>query len=223
MALGLGSDRNSDVYSFGVVLWEVASLQKPKEQFKMKKGLCQGRLNYSFRPSVASIPSPALQTLINECWAFRSSDRPNFKKILNILKVIPMEIADRPIAPASTLNAPVGVGRAGSDRALEKISNKELGIDRDEGPANSTRSDSRVIGVTYTAGPLVNRNIGLSASPSEITDENRQPGKSSQTGEANEQFKESLKSTNTAATDPSVSAELPVSVHLTPESTTDKT
>ena len=105
MALGLGSDIKADVYSFGVVLWELASLQKPYEQFKMKKGICRSRLNYSFRPSVTSIPSPILQKLIQECWAFRSSDRPSFRKILQILKYIPNEGGSPPMQ--ATIDLPM--------------------------------------------------------------------------------------------------------------------
>ena len=216
MALGLGSDIKADVYSFGVVLWEVASLQKPTEQFKMKKGLCKGRLNYSFRPSVASIPSPALQTLISECWAFRSTDRPDFKKILKVLKVIPMEVSDRPISPMLASNVHASSERTGSDRALEKVSNKGLGIDHDERSENSTRSDSKLIGVTYTAGPLVN-GLKLQTNPADTGDNAPQLEESPQPGEANKTFKESLSSTNTAPTDPHVSSELPMSVQPSTE------
>ena len=128
MALGLGSDITADVYSFGVVLWELSSLQKPTEQFKMKKGFRRNRLNYSFRPSVTNIPSRALRKLIQECWSFRSADRPEFRHILHVLEmVIPMEVYDRAVSHDSISSETEEL--YSSAHFPDKVSNKEWGLD----------------------------------------------------------------------------------------------
>jgi hypothetical protein len=114
MALGLGFDVTADVYSFGVVLWELSSLQKPYEQFKMRRGFRRNRLRYSFRPSLASIPCLSLQKLITECWSFRPSDRPDFRQILTILEAVSLDLLGRRSAYPS---AAVAAGTVSGVRA----------------------------------------------------------------------------------------------------------
>jgi hypothetical protein len=167
MSLGLGSDITADVYSFGVVLWELTSLQKPVEQFKTKKFRKANRVNYSFRPSVTCIPSPGLRKLIKDCWAFRSTDRPDFRHILRVLEVVPMEVYDRAGSSGSIMSddsdhtSQDHRAMTASAHFNTKISSKELGMDGNDGSNNeefnmSAKSDT-AFGVSYMTGSPVAR------------------------------------------------------------------
>jgi hypothetical protein len=159
MSLGLGWDITADVYSFGVVLWELTSLQKPVEQFKRKKFRKANRVNYSFRPSVTCIPSPGLRKLITDCWAFRSTDRPDFRHILRVLEVVPMEIYDRACSSGSIMSddsdhtSQDHGAMTTSAHFNTKVSSNELGMDGHDGSNNeefnmSAKSDT-AFGVSY--------------------------------------------------------------------------
>ena len=171
MALGLGSDITADVYSFGVVLWELSSLQKPTEQFKMKKGFRRNRLNYSFRPSVTNIPSRALRKLIQECWSFRSSDRPEFRHILQVLEmVIPMEVYDRAVSHDSISSETDEL--YSSAHFPDKVSNKEWGLDSTSPPNAGLDLASRSV----TSIPLDDSSIRKERKLMSGSNHSRKPG-----------------------------------------------
>jgi serine/threonine protein kinase len=77
----------SDVYSFGILLWELCTLKKPFDHFKSPDELKRRVFREHYRPSVSSIPSPALRRLITECWDFRPEKRPDFSRIVKTLKL----------------------------------------------------------------------------------------------------------------------------------------
>jgi hypothetical protein len=157
MALGLGFDVTADVYSFGVVLWELSSLQKPYEQFKMKRGLRRNRLKYSFRPSLASIPCISLQKLITECWSFRPSDRPDFRQILTILEAVSFDLLGRrstypsaAVVPGTVSGGRATVSEAGNSELLPSLrqearleyDDRQMVLEQDDGTsADSSKSD----------------------------------------------------------------------------------
>ena len=83
----------SDVYSFGVVLWELCTLERPFERLSSKPSpptrksrvtvqlLVQKVAEEQWRPSLHSILSPHIQSLIDTCWDANPTVRPTFDDI----------------------------------------------------------------------------------------------------------------------------------------------
>ena len=78
------ASKASDVHSFGILLWELCTLQVAFHQFS-KQQFVQDVVKGGLRPSVQTIPSKSLGTLIKECWHANSNCRPSFTNIVETL------------------------------------------------------------------------------------------------------------------------------------------
>ena len=76
----------ADVYSFGVLLWELCTLEKAYGQFSNAKKFKERVFYQDFRPSMWSIPSRSLKSLIAVCWDPNPMTRPSFTTIKQILE-----------------------------------------------------------------------------------------------------------------------------------------
>ena len=97
---GNNSGLPSDVYSFGMLLWEIVTLKKIHKQQVGGRRIGMGRsrsrsttkehykhmiINRKWRPSLKSISSCQLRSLISKCWDDNPSKRPTFTQIRNEL------------------------------------------------------------------------------------------------------------------------------------------
>mmetsp|Transcript_36247 Transcript_36247/g.104375 ORF Transcript_36247/g.104375 Transcript_36247/m.104375 type:complete len:294 (+) Transcript_36247:116-997(+) len=80
-------DEKVDVYSYGMILFEIVCREIP---FEEEEPAAVGRLTVQgARPDLEAVPPdcpPDLRQLMILCWAHDPTDRPDFTKILDILK-----------------------------------------------------------------------------------------------------------------------------------------
>jgi serine/threonine protein kinase len=86
VASGNGCSFASDVYSFGVLLFEICTLEKPFKKFKSREEFMEEVVRDNYRPRISSIPSQAIQRLIEACWNEDPAVRPYFVRIVKTLK-----------------------------------------------------------------------------------------------------------------------------------------
>lgn len=87
IALGRPTEFASDVYSFGVLLWEMVTLDKPFKHIHDRDEFIQSVMINGWRPSSSGMPSSTLRKLVKECWNGNPKSRPDFSRIVKILKV----------------------------------------------------------------------------------------------------------------------------------------
>lgn len=87
IALGQPTEFASDVYSFGVLLWEMTTLEKPYKHIHDRDEFIESIMINGWRPSSSHMPSTALRKLVKECWDAEHTRRPNFSKVVKVLKV----------------------------------------------------------------------------------------------------------------------------------------
>jgi serine/threonine protein kinase len=87
VAEGNGCSFASDVYSFGVLLFELCTLEKPFKKFNSREEFMEEVVRGNYRPSISSIPSQAIQRLIEACWNEDPAVRPYFVRIVKTLKL----------------------------------------------------------------------------------------------------------------------------------------
>mmetsp|Transcript_950 Transcript_950/g.1853 ORF Transcript_950/g.1853 Transcript_950/m.1853 type:complete len:527 (-) Transcript_950:151-1731(-) len=87
IALGQPTEFASDVYSFGVLLWEMTTLEKPYKHIHDRDEFIESIMINGWRPSSSQMPSTALRKLVKQCWDAEHTRRPNFSKVVKILKV----------------------------------------------------------------------------------------------------------------------------------------
>ena len=76
----------SDVYSFGVLLWELCTIEKAYGQFSNAKKFKERVFYQNFRPTLRSIPSKSLKSLITSCWDPNPVSRPSFGTVKQVLQ-----------------------------------------------------------------------------------------------------------------------------------------
>jgi len=78
----------SDVFSFGVVIYEILAQEPPWKDLTPIETSAKVRDGYRMMlPKNCDCP-PALQELMERCWAQRPSERPDFVEIYKTLKMI---------------------------------------------------------------------------------------------------------------------------------------
>ena len=87
VALGKATVLVSDVYSFGVLMWEICTLDKPYKHLNTRDEFMEQVIVGAWRHSTSGIQSTALRKLIKECWQTDHSKRPDFTKIVKVLRV----------------------------------------------------------------------------------------------------------------------------------------
>lgn len=80
-------NQKADVYSFGIILWELVAYEKPfsgmnREEFYEKV------VHSGYRPEITKKFPDDLASLIRDCWSHVIGVRPNFSKIIEIIKDI---------------------------------------------------------------------------------------------------------------------------------------
>jgi serine/threonine protein kinase len=86
MAYGQAPSLPSDVYSFGVLLYEICTLKTPFKQFKSRPDFSDNVLVGGYRPSLSSISSKIVQSLISRSWDSDPTKRPDMATIVKDLK-----------------------------------------------------------------------------------------------------------------------------------------
>ncbi len=103
-------DCQSDVWSFGVVLWEVFTFgEVPYPQLTNAETV--EFVKNGNRMALPPKSPEAIQNLILECWQEKPEDRPNFKKVLEIISETfeLASVANKPIVSQTRkLPAPPG-------------------------------------------------------------------------------------------------------------------
>ncbi|KAF9590001.1 hypothetical protein IFM89_030151 [Coptis chinensis] len=77
--------RKVDVYSFGLVLWELVAGVIPYEDMTPVQAAF-AVVNKNLRPAIPANCPPALQALIEQCWALRPEKRPDFWQIVKVFE-----------------------------------------------------------------------------------------------------------------------------------------
>ncbi|XP_068665266.1 serine/threonine/tyrosine-protein kinase HT1-like [Aristolochia californica] len=77
--------RNVDVYSFGLLLWELVAGTIPYEEMTPIQAAF-AVVNKNLRPPIPLHCPPALQALIEQCWAHNPEKRPEFWQIVKVLE-----------------------------------------------------------------------------------------------------------------------------------------
>ena len=84
----------SDVWSYGILLWETFSCGSTPYPGMDYRTVIE-KLGTGFRmPAPTSTPA-AVYELMRQCWEYDSLDRPNFQKIVCVLKSIIQELTSR--------------------------------------------------------------------------------------------------------------------------------
>ena len=87
IALGRPTLLASDVYSFGVLLWEMVTLDKPYKHIQDRDEFIDSVMVGGWRQSSSAMPSTALRKLVKECWDKNPEKRPEFTRVVKVLKV----------------------------------------------------------------------------------------------------------------------------------------
>ncbi|XP_068666552.1 serine/threonine/tyrosine-protein kinase HT1-like [Aristolochia californica] len=77
--------RKVDVYSFGLLLWELVAGTIPYEEMTPIQAAF-AVVNKNLRPPIPAHCPPALQALIEQCWAHNPEKRPEFWQIVKVLE-----------------------------------------------------------------------------------------------------------------------------------------
>ena len=84
----------SDVWSYGILLWQTFSCgYRPYPG--MDYMTVVDKLETGFRMPAPTDTPPAVYELMRQCWEYNSLDRPNFQKIVCVLKNIIQELTSR--------------------------------------------------------------------------------------------------------------------------------
>jgi serine/threonine protein kinase len=79
---------SSDIYSLGMILWEICSLRHMAPiHFTTLIQYRQQMMIHQVRPSLASIPSQLLRTLIGKCWHSDPTVRPTITQVKRLLEL----------------------------------------------------------------------------------------------------------------------------------------
>lgn len=131
IALGQPTEFASDVYSFGVLLWEMATLEKPYKHIHDRDEFIESIMINGWRPSSSHMPSNALRKLVKECWDAEHTRRPNFSKVVKILKVETSLVATNskrasgmPLPRTTTFSDASAISRKNSLGKISSISKK---------------------------------------------------------------------------------------------------
>lgn len=114
---------SADVYSFGVLLWQIFSLDKPFEHFKLfdfMKHVVQG----SKRPKLGRSWPSSIRNLIRKCWAPDLSDRPSMAVVRTIIarEIVAIETQTKQSSQVLSGGKGEGVGESMS-KPLSRVSN----------------------------------------------------------------------------------------------------
>ncbi|XP_061338182.1 serine/threonine/tyrosine-protein kinase HT1-like [Gastrolobium bilobum] len=99
MIKGKRYGRKVDVYSFGLILWEMVSGKMPFEDITPIQVAIAVK-NKDLRPVIPSTCPPVIRNLIQQCWASKPEKRPEFCKIVQVLKQFDQSL----LATDGTLN-----------------------------------------------------------------------------------------------------------------------
>ncbi|KAJ4976541.1 hypothetical protein NE237_001647 [Protea cynaroides] len=77
--------RKVDVYSFGLILWEMVAGTIPYEGM-IPVQVAYAVVNKNLRPDIPPNCPPALRALIEQCWAQKPENRPEFWQIVKVLE-----------------------------------------------------------------------------------------------------------------------------------------
>ncbi|CAJ1955529.1 unnamed protein product [Cylindrotheca closterium] len=131
IALGQPTEFASDVYSFGVLLWEMTTLEKPYKHIHDRDEFIESIMINGWRPSSSQMPSTALRRLVKECWHGEHTRRPNFSKVVKILKVETSLVATNskrasgmPLPRTTTFSDASAISRKNSLGKIPSISKK---------------------------------------------------------------------------------------------------
>jgi len=89
-----------DVYSFGVILWEIATRKEFFGDVSFMSVLEDKIISGERPPLPEDVPDPAVNTLIENCWATLPTKRPTFESVVTFLEAIERPPVD-PAARAS--------------------------------------------------------------------------------------------------------------------------
>jgi len=131
IALGQPTEFASDVYSFGVLLWEMSTLEKPYKHIHDRDEFIESIMINGWRPSSSHMPSTSLRKLVKECWDADHTRRPNFSKVVKVLKVETSLVATSskravgmPPPRTTTFSDTSGISRKNSLGKLSSFSKK---------------------------------------------------------------------------------------------------
>ena len=84
----------SDVWSYGILLWQTFSCGSTPYT-GMDYRTATEKVETGFRMPAPTDTPPAMYELMRQCWEYNSLDRPNFQKIVCVLKNIIQELTSR--------------------------------------------------------------------------------------------------------------------------------
>ncbi|XP_059670842.1 serine/threonine/tyrosine-protein kinase HT1-like isoform X2 [Cornus florida] len=84
--------RKVDVYSFGLILWEMVAGAIPYEDMTPIQAAF-AVVNKNLRPAIPGDCSPAMKTLIEQCWCLHPEKRPEFWQVVKVLEEFESSLA----------------------------------------------------------------------------------------------------------------------------------